>query len=96
MTSKLTVYVDDSVRKFLKESAVSESISKIVSDALESYLSSTIVRDLIPPTSSKRKEWNFPSLSEVENRRPSSKGLVSAEEIIATQRRGRNARLSRQ
>ena len=95
MTSKLTVYIDDSVRQFLKESAAdSESISKIVNDALESYMSATLVKDLTLPASSRRKQLNFPSLSEVEKRRPSSKGLRSATEIITSQRRGRNARLS--
>ncbi len=93
MTSKLTVYIDDSIRRFLKESGESESISKLVNDALESYMSATIVKDLVPP-GTKKKEWNFPSLSEVEKRRPKSKGLLSAAEIMASQRRGRNARLS--
>ena len=94
MTSKLTVYIDDSMRQFLKESADTESISKVVNDALESYLSAALVKDLAPPTSPRRKESGFPSLSEVEKRRPHSKGLVSSTEIIAGQRRGRNARLS--
>ena len=93
MTSKLTVYINDSIRQFLKESAGSESISKLVNDALESYMSATLVKDLAPP-SSKKKDWNFPSLSEVEKRRPRSKGVLSSTEIIASQRRGRNARLS--
>lgn len=95
MTSKLTVYIADSVRQFLKEeSADTESISKVVNDALESYMSATLVKDLAPPTSPRRKESGFPSLSEVEKRRPDSKGLVSSTEIIAGQRRSRNARLS--
>ena len=91
MTSKLTVYIDDSTKQFLKESIESESISKVVNDALESYMSASLVKDLIPL---KSKEWSFPSLSEVEKRRPKSKGLSSATEIITNQRRGRNARLS--
>ena len=90
MTSKLTVYIDDSVRQFLKESAGTESISKLVNDALESYMSATLVKDLTPP--GKKKTWNFPSLSEVERRRPRSRS--SSTEIISNQRRSRNARLS--
>jgi hypothetical protein len=96
MTSKLTVYIDDSVRQLLKESAGSEeSISKLVNDALESYMSASLVKELFPPHRGKKKEeLGFPSLSEVEKRRPRSKGLASAAEIIANQRRRRNASLS--
>jgi hypothetical protein len=90
MTSKLTVYIDDSVRQLLKESAGTESISKFVSDALESYMSAILVRDLVPPNNKTNR--SFPSLSEVEKRRPKAQG--SSAEIIASQRRGRNARLS--
>jgi len=98
MTSrKLTVYVDDSVRQFLKETATdAESISRVVNDALESYMSVTLVKDLTSPGPA-RKEWkNFPSLSEVERRRPKSRkgeALTSAE-VIADQRRDRHARVS--
>lgn len=93
MKSKLTVYIDNSIRQFLKESDESENISKLVNDALESYMSATLVRELVPP-GRKKGEWSFPSLSEVEKRRPKSKGLTSAEEIIASQRRVRNESLS--
>jgi hypothetical protein len=90
MPSKLTVYIDDSLRQFLKESAGNGSVSKLVSDALESYMSEAFVRDLKPPDD--KKDRNFPSLSEVKKRRPRAKG--SSAEIIASQRRSRNARLS--
>ncbi len=92
MTSKLTVYVDDWVRRSLKESAGPQSISKLVNDALESYLSATLVRDLGPPSRNKTSTRGFPSISEVKRRRPRAKG--SSAEIITSQRRGRNARLS--
>lgn len=91
MPSKLTVYVSDSVRQFLNEAAGGESISKLVNDALESYMAATFVRDLEPP--GQKIRTNFPSLAEVERRRPKVEG--SSAEIIANQRRGRNARLSR-
>ncbi|HXQ93170.1 MAG TPA: hypothetical protein VN739_09215 [Nitrososphaerales archaeon] len=90
MTSKLTVYVDDSVRKSLRESARGKKISQIVNDALESYLSSTLVRDLSFPD---KGDNEFPSLSEVVKKRPRVRG--SSAGIIASQRRGRSARLSR-
>ena len=87
MTSKLTVYVDDSTRQLLRDSAGRKSLSAIVNDALESYMSASLVRDL------SSKEDEFPSLSEVTKRRPRAHG--SSVEIIASQRRGRNASLSR-
>ncbi len=87
MTSKLTVYVDDSTRQLLRDSTGGKSLSAIVNDALESYMSASLVRDL------SSKEDEFPSLSEVTRRRPKARG--SSVEIIASQRRGRNARLSR-
>jgi hypothetical protein len=91
MTSKLTVYVDDSVRKLLNDSLGGRSLSEVVNDALESYVSAIFVRDLSFP--SKKAEAGFPSLSEVVRRRPKVRG--SSTEIIGSQRRGRNARLSR-
>ena len=90
MTSKLTVYVDESVKRLLKESAGDRKLSEIVNDALESYMSSTLVRDLYPTL---KKDAEFPSLSEVVRRRP--RALGSSAEIIASQRRGRGARISR-
>jgi len=87
MTSKLTVYIDDSIRKSLKDSAGTGSLSELVNDALESYMSTSLVRDL------SSKEDELPSLSEVTRRRPKARG--SSAEIIASQRRGRNAGLSR-
>jgi hypothetical protein len=91
MTSKLTVYIDESIRQLLKESAGEESYSKIVNDALESYISGALVKDLSPPKK-KKGEMTYPSLSEVVKRRPKARG--SSAEIISSQRRGRNARLS--
>jgi len=85
MKSKLTVYVDDSVMKSLREFASGKKISKIVNDALESYLSSTLVRDLSFPDSS---DIRFPSLSEVVKKRPKARG--SSAGIIASQRRRRS------
>ncbi len=90
MTSKLTVYVDDSLKQFLKESAGNESVSKLVNDAPESYMSEAFVRNLTPPD--KKKNRNLPSLSEVKKRRPRAKG--SSAEIIASQRRGRRFSLA--
>jgi hypothetical protein len=92
MTSKLTVYVEDSVKQSLKESAGEKKLSKIVNEALVSYMSATLVRSLSPPDS--KNDIVFPSLSEVTTRRPRARG--SSTEIIASQRRGRSARLSRQ
>jgi hypothetical protein len=89
MTSKLTVYVDDSIRQMLKNSAGTRSLSEIVNEALESYMSSGLIREM--PVSGE-KAAGFPSLSEVTRKRPSAKG--SSVEIIASQRRGRNASLS--
>jgi len=86
MTSKLTVYVDDSIRQLLRDSTGTRSLSEIVNDALESYMSASLVRDL----SSKEE---FPSLSDVVKKRPRARG--SSADIIASQRRGRSARLSR-
>ena len=88
MTSKLTVYIDESLRRLLKDSAGTQSLSELVNDALESYISAGLVRDLPSDT----KNQGFPSLSEVVKRRPKAHG--SSAEIIASQRRGRNARLS--
>jgi hypothetical protein len=92
MTSKLTVYIDESIRQLLKESAGEESYSKIVNDALESYISGALVKDLSPPKEKTKGEMSYPSLSEVVKRRPKAEG--SSAEIISSQRRGRNARLS--
>lgn len=87
MTSKLTVYIDDSTRRMLKDSG--ESLSKLVNDAIESYMSQGLVEGLSLPT---REAVALPSLSEVVRKRPKARG--SSTEIIASQRRGRNARLS--
>jgi hypothetical protein len=90
MASKLTVYIDDSIRQSLKkEAAGSESISKLVNDALESYLSATLLRDLSLPDLTNDE---YPSLSEVERKRPKARG--SSDRIISNQRRGRDDRLS--
>ena len=95
MTSKLTVYIDDSTKKLLKDYTGEESLSRLVNDAIESYMSAIIVRDLEAPTTTTTKEaMSFPSVSEVEKERPRAQG--SSTEIIAGQRRSRNARLSRQ
>jgi hypothetical protein len=90
MTSKLTVYIKDSLRQQLKDAVENKSLSQLVSDALESYLSAELVKDL----SSSNGDNALPSLSEVVKRRP--KGRGSSAEIIAIQRRGRNDRPSRQ
>jgi hypothetical protein len=44
MTSKLTIHIDNSIRRFLKESAESESINKLVNEALESSMSTHILK----------------------------------------------------
>ena len=90
MTSKLTVYIDDSVRQILKDSAGEKSFSELVNDALESYLSASLVGDLSPLGKNGNE---LPSLSEVARRRPRVTG--SSSEIISSQRRDRNARVSR-
>ena len=89
MTSKLTIYIDESTRQLLKESNEG-SYSKIVNDALESYISAGLVKDLSPPN--KKKDASFPSLSEGVKRRPKARG--SSTQIISSQRRERNARVS--
>lgn len=89
MTSKLTVYIDDSTRKLLNEYRGEKSLSQIVNDALDSYIPAGLVRDLSLPA---KELVVFPSLSEVVKRRPRASG--SSAEIIASHRKGRNARLS--
>ena len=90
MTSKLTVYIDDSLRKLLKDAADTKSLSQLVNEALESYISASLVKDMPSDKSNK----GLPSLSEVVKKRPKARG--SSAGIIANQRRGRNDRLSRQ
>ncbi len=91
MTSKLTVYIDESLKRLIKETSGGRKISDIVSDALESYLAASLVADLAPTSEISSSE--LPSLSEVKRKRPKAPG--SSAEIITAQRRGRNARLSR-
>ena len=94
MTSKLTIYVDDSIRQKLNEAAIDRSISDIVNDALESYLVSSMIGDLFPFMEGQEAlSDELPSISEVKRRRPKVKG--SSSEILASQRRGRNDRISR-
>ena len=90
MTVKLTVYVDESLKRLIKETSGDKKISDVVSDALESYVAAGLVNNLNLPGEVSAPE--LPSLSEVRRRRP--KAVGSSAEIIATQRRGRSARLS--
>ena len=90
MTVKLTVYIDESLKQTIKENYGNRKISDLVSDALESYVAAGLIGDLNLPTKISGSE--LPSLSEVKRKRP--KAIGSSAEIIASQRRGRNARLS--
>ena len=90
MTVKLTVYIDESLKQTIKENSGNRKISDLVSDALESYVAASLIGDLNLPTKISSSE--LPSLSEVKRKRP--KAIGSSAEIIASQRRGRNARLS--
>jgi hypothetical protein len=92
MTAKLTVYVDESLKRLIKETSGNRKMSDVVSDALESYLTAGLIKE--PNLSDKKKTSapELPSLSEVRSRRPKAPG--SSAEIIASQRRGRDARLS--
>ncbi len=92
MTTKLTVYVDDSLKRLIKETSGNRKMSDVVNEALESYLAAGLVSDLSMPNKIPLSE--LPSLSDVRRKRPKASG--SSEEIIASQRRGRNARISRQ
>jgi hypothetical protein len=92
MPYKLTVYIDDSIRQLLSEARGTESISKLVSEAIESYVSSAQAKDLTVPGGEEENQ-DFPSLSEVERMRPSARG--SSASIITRQRRSRNASISR-
>jgi hypothetical protein len=92
MTPKLTVYVDESLKRLIKETSGNRKMSDVVSEALESYLAAGSMSDLRPPDKSALSEP--PSLSEVRRKRP--RASRSSAEIIAGQRRGRNDRLSRQ
>ncbi|MDA4111989.1 MAG: hypothetical protein OK439_05580 [Thaumarchaeota archaeon] len=89
MASKLTVYIDDSLMKLLKDETETMSLSQVVNDALESYFSVSLVRDL--PSS--KNNGRLPLLSEVIKKRPKSRSPSAW--IIANQRRGRKDRLSR-
>jgi hypothetical protein len=90
MTVKLTVYVDESLKRLIKETYGNRKISDVVSDALESYLAAGAIKN--PNSSNKTSPSELPSLSDVRNGRPKASG--SSAEIIAGQRRERNARLS--
>src|SRR5579884_430717 len=91
MTSKLTVYVDDSLKRLIKETSGNRKISEIVSEALEYYLSASSISYFKVPGGSKKPNsvatGELPSLSEVKKRRPKATG--SSAEIIASQRRDR-------
>jgi hypothetical protein len=104
MTSKLTVYIEDSVKRQLKEEANgSKSLSELVNDALESYLSAQLINDFATPYASNEKKgkrhlarFELPSLSEVKKRRPRiSSTSPSSAEIISELRSDRIARISR-
>jgi hypothetical protein len=88
MTSKLTVYIEDSTRELLSEYRGEETLSQLVNDALESYLPGSLVEGLVSP----RGSTTYPSLQEVVKRRPKAKG--SSAEIVTAQRKGRSSRLS--
>ena len=81
------VYGVDSILQFLRDLAGTRSLGELVNDALESYVSTNLVRDL------SSKEDELTSLSEVARKRPKPHG--SSVEIIASRRRGHNSRLSR-
>jgi hypothetical protein len=91
MTVKLTIYVDESLKRLIKETSGDRKISAVVSDALESYVSTGSIRDLKLPDQAGRR-WEMPSLSEVKSKRPKANG--SSAEIIADQRRERRAHIS--
>ena len=92
MTTKLTVYIDDSLKRLLKETCGDRKLSDVVGEALRSYISSGLAGDLKIPGQTSSSA--LPSLSEVKARRPKAGGGSSAE-MIAAQRRGRkNAGLS--
>ena len=90
MTVKLTVYVDESLKRLIKETSGDKKISDVVSEALESYVAAGSVNNLNLPSEAAAPE--LPSLSEVRRGRP--KAVGSSAEIIASQRRGRSAGLS--
>jgi hypothetical protein len=90
MTEKLTVHVDESLKRLIKETSGNRKISDVVSDALESYLAAGSIK--VPNLPGKVPVSELPSLSEVRSRRPKVTG--SSAEMIASQRRDRNARLS--
>ncbi len=90
MTTKLTVYIDESLKRLIKETSGDRKISDVVSDALESYMAAGLVSDLELPNRVSVNE--LPSLSEVRKKRPKVRG--SSTEIISHQRRDANARLS--
>ena len=90
MTTKLTVYIDESPKRLVKETSGNRKISDIVSDALESYLAAGLIKNQDLPDEISASE--LPSLSDVKSRRPKAPG--SSAEIIASQRRERNAHLS--
>ena len=90
MTTKLTVYLDESLKRLIKETSGDRKISDVVSDALESYVAAGLVSDLDLPNKISASE--LPSLSEVRRKRPKVRG--SSTKIISEQRRDANARLS--
>ncbi len=90
MTTKLTVYLDESLKRRIKETSGDRKISEVVSEALESYVAVGTIKELHLPGEDSTPE--LPSLSEVKARRPKVAG--SSAEILARQRRSRNAAVS--
>ena len=89
MTTKLTVYIDESLKRLIKETSGNRKMSEVVSDALASYVAAGSISDVGLKDLAVSE---LPSLTDVRMKRPKAAG--SSAKMISAQRRDRNARLS--